>query len=82
MNIMPKIDPSGDWETVLAGVTVADTITTIRTIRIWADGGTITYTDSSGKTTTDMPVYGGELLPVYGRTLNITATGTNISLLR
>ena len=81
---MPQTYPSGDWETVLAGVTTADTITAIKTIRVWSDGGTITFTcgGANGKTTTDMPIYGGELIPVYGRLINVTATGTNISLLR
>ena len=37
--------------------------------------------DLGGKTTTDMPVFGGELIPVYGKLLNVTCTA-NISLLR
>ena len=81
---MPKTDPSGNWETVLAGVTIADVVVPVNTIRVWADGGTITFTCDGlgGRTTTDMPVFGGELIPVYGRLTNVTATGTNISLLR
>ena len=79
---MPQTYPSGDWETVLAGVTTADVVVPVKTIRVWADG-TITFTCGGlgGKTTTDMPVFGGELIPVYGKLLNVTCTA-NISLLR
>ena len=78
---MPRTDPSGDWETIVAGAPI-DTITPVKSIRVWADG-TITFTCSgaNGKTTTSMPVFAGELIPVYGRLLNITCTA-NISLLR
>ena len=79
---MPQTYPSGDWETITAATTVTDVIVPVKTIRVWADG-TITFTCSgaNGKTTTSMPVFAGELIPVYGRLLNITCTA-NISLLR
>jgi hypothetical protein len=80
MNIMPKIDPSGDWETITTPTVVANTITPVKTIRVWADG-TLTFTDESGKTTTAMPVLASELVPIYGRLINVSST-VNISLLR
>ncbi len=77
---MPKTDPSGDWETIATPTVVANTITPVKTIRVWADG-TLTFTDESGKTTTDMPVLASELVPIYGRLTNLSST-SNISLLR
>lgn len=76
---MPNTNPSGDWETQVAPSNYSTNLP-IKTIRPWADG-TITFTDQSGKTTTDIPVFGGELLPVWGTVSALTTTLT-ISLLR
>ena len=78
---MPQTDPSGDWETVLAGVVISDTITTVRSIQIWNDG-TLTFTDPGGKVTTAMTVYGGQSVPIIGKLTDVSSTVTNISLLR
>lgn len=78
---MPQTYPSGDWETITASTTVTDVVVPVKTIRVWGDG-TITFTcGTGGKVTTDMPVFAGELIPVYGRLVDITCTA-NISLLR
>lgn len=77
--MMPKTDPSGDWETIVAGAPI-DTITPVKSIRVWADG-TLTFTDEGPKTTTAMPVLASEIVPIYGRLTDVSSTVT-ISLLR
>ena len=78
--MMPRTDPSGDWETIVAGAPI-DTITPVKSIRVWADGGTLTFTDEGLKTTTAMPVLASEIVPIYGRLTDVSSTVT-ISLLR
>lgn len=78
---MPLTDPSKVWETLADGATLSDSVTDIRSLRVWADG-TITFTDEAGNTTTDLPVLASELIPIAGKVTNLTPTGTNLSVLR
>lgn len=78
---MPLTDPSKVWETLADGATLTDSVTDIRSLRAWADG-TITFTDEASLTTTAMPVFAGEYIPLAGKVTNLTPTGTNLSVLR
>jgi hypothetical protein len=75
---MSKLDPSSDWETVIANTPVPTTTTAVKTIAVWEEG-TITYTTPGNSGRARMVLQDGETTFEYPDQQEKTTTDKPVS---